>query len=104
MSPAADHFRNVFLIDFLLEQPVGAVLTVEAFFLFPELALQGEQFTVFQLGRPVQVVLPFGLLDFDLGLLDLLAEVAEPLDVLFLRLPACLEGIPLGPELGKLLL
>ena len=50
------------------------------------------ELAVLQLGGAVQVVLPLGLLDLDLGLLDLLAQLREPLHGVLLRLPPRLRA------------
>ena len=42
-----------------------------------QFALQIRQLAVLKLGGAIEIVLPLGLLDFDLGLLDLFSEAAQ---------------------------
>ena len=62
-GPAADDLGDVLLVHLLLDEPVCALLLRQALLLRLELAFEGGQLAVLQLGGPVQIVLPLGLLD-----------------------------------------
>ena len=104
VRPAGDHLGDVLLVHLFLDEPGGAVLLGQAFFLALQFAFQAVQLAVFQLRRPVQVIGAFRLLDFRLGLLDLRPQLAQVLDILLLRLPAGLQGVAFRFQLGQLLL
>ena len=76
-GPAADDFGDVLLVDLFLDEPRPALLARQARFRLLQLALEAGELAVLQLGGVVEVVLPLGLLDLDLGLLDLLAQLAR---------------------------
>ena len=101
-GPAADHLGDVFFVYFFFEQALAGLLLGQPRFFGLELALQLGQLAVFQLGGFVQIVLPLGLFDFDLGLFDLLAQPAQPLHAFFFGLPLGLEGVRFGLQIGHL--
>ena len=74
-GPAAHHFGDVLLVHFLLDEAAfGAVGRGARGFLL-QLAFEGHQLAVFQFGGAVEVVLALGVLDLDLDLLHLLAQL-----------------------------
>jgi hypothetical protein len=68
----------------------------------PQLLLQLHQGAVLQFCGAVQVVGAAGLLDLDLGLVDLPAQVGDLLQRLALAFPARAQGVPLLFQVGKL--
>ncbi len=102
--PAADHQRDVLFVDLFLEQSALPLFLGEVRFLGGELPFQPGQFAVAQLGDAVEIVRPLRLLDLLLGLFDLLPDLAEAADGVFLGLPLGLERVELSSLLGQLLL
>ena len=86
-GPAGDDLGDVLGVDLLLQQ--SPVLCRRFLLLrLAQLLLELHQRAVLQLGGAVQVVGAAGLLDLDLGLVDLLAQVGDVLERLALPLPA----------------
>ena len=69
-----------------------------------QLLLQLGDAAVLQLGGPVQVVLPLGLLQLGVGALQLLPELLHLADGVLLVLPLGLLGVELVPHIGQFLL
>ena len=82
---------------------VPALLLLEALLLAPQPALELRQPAVAQLGGPVEVVAPLGVLDLPAHLLELLAQRLELVDRLALGLPLRAHRVRLGPQVGELL-
>ena len=103
-GPAADDLGDVLLVDFFLDEPEGALLARQLLFLFLELAFQGGQLPVLQLGGPRVVAPVLGLLELLAGRFDCLAQIAEPLHRFFLGLPLGFQCLFLLGQVGQLLL
>ncbi len=73
-GPAADDLGDVLFVDFFLDQARGALFLREVFFLGLELAVQVVKLAELQLGGPGIIVGTLGLLDFNLGVFNLLAQ------------------------------
>ena len=67
-----------------------------------EAPFQLGQLAVAQLGGPVEVVGPLGLLGLVADLLQLLAQLLDPADGLAFGLPLGPHGVGLAPEVGQL--
>ncbi len=101
VRPPAHDLGDIFLVHFLFNEPGRALLVGKTVFFRLELAFQRVEGSILELGSPVEIVLALGQLDLGFGLLDLLAEVAQVLHGLFLRLPAGPERVAFGLQIGK---
>ena len=73
-GPAADDLGDVLLVHFFFDEAVGPLLLGQVFLLNLELTFQLVELAELQLGRLGIVIRTLGLLDLDLGLIDLLAQ------------------------------
>ena len=89
--PPRDDLGDVFLVDLFLDEPATAPGRQRRFRLL-QLALEGRQRAVLQLGGAREVARPHGLLDVDLRCLDALAQLPRPLDRRLLALPLLTQG------------
>ncbi|SPE30427.1 conserved hypothetical protein [Candidatus Sulfopaludibacter sp. SbA6] len=103
-GPAAHHFGDILLVHLFLDEPGLSLLLRKTVGVFLQLALQRSQLAVFQLGGAIEIVLPLRPLDFHLGLLHLLAKLAQAFDRVFLALPARGQGVGLGLEIRQFFL
>jgi hypothetical protein len=102
-GPPRHDQRDLVLRHDLAQQPSTAEALRELLLLGPELALQLGQQAVLQLGRPVEVVPPLGLLGLPADALDLLAQGLHALEPLPLRLPLGPHRVGLAPQVRELL-
>ena len=102
-GPPLDDAGDLLLGDLVPQQ--GALLArLGDLLLGLQFLFQLRDAAVLQLGGLVQVVLPLGLLQIGVGLLQLLPELLDLADGVFLVLPLGLFGVELVPQLGQLLL
>ena len=98
----ARHDAGDLLVGDAVPQQAGLLLFSGQFFFGGQLLLQLGQAAVFQLGGLVQVVLPLGLLDGGIGLLDLLPQGLHLADGVLLVFPLGLHLAELVLQLGQL--
>ena len=87
----------------LAQQAPQSLLGAELLLLGLQPPLQLGQLPVAELGGPVEVVGPLGLLRLPLDPLDLLPQRLHPLERLALGLPLGPHGVRFGPQVGQLL-
>ena len=73
-GPPAHDVGDVLFVDFFFEQAVAGAAGLERRLVGVQSRLQLAQLAVAQFGGPVEIVLPLGLFDLDLDLLDLRAQ------------------------------
>ena len=100
--PAADHARDLFFADRLMDQ--GQILVLQSSFLTCQLLLEAGQFPVLKPGGLIQVALLLGRFDPAVDLIDLLSQRAEIADCILLIIPLCLPGRELLVQVCQLLL
>ena len=100
-GPAGHDAGNLLVGHAVTQQAVLFLGSGDLFFLF-QLLLQLGQLAVLQLGGLVQVVLPLGLFDIGVGLLDLLPQGLHFADGVFLVFPLCLHAAELVLQFGQL--
>ena len=99
--PSADNLGNIFFVDFFFQQSGLPLFLRQPFFFLQQSPFEVRKLPELQLGGPIEVVLAFGLFDFDLGLLDLLSERSQPLNRLLLGLPPRFERVGLCLQVGQ---
>ncbi len=96
-GPAADHRRNLVLIDFFFQQP-GLILLFSQMLLFDsEFPLQTGQFPVTELRHAIEVVGPLRLLDVAFHLFDGFARLAQAGDGGLFRFPSGFQRLHAAP-------
>ena len=107
VGPAAHDFSNLLIGD-LIPQEAGPVVSslagLRLLFLLRQALLELRQAAVFQLGGPIEVVLPLGLFNIRVHRLQLLPQLLDALDGGFFILPPGLHRRKLGPHIRQLLL
>jgi len=101
-GPGRDDLGDLLLGDHLAQQPPAALLGRQLLLLGRQPPFQLGQLAVAQLGGPVQVVGPLGLLGLVADLLQLLAQLLDPADGLAFGLPLGPHGVGLAAEVGQL--
>ena len=100
-GPGRDDLGDLLLGDHLAQQP-PALLGGQLLLLGRQPPFQLGQLAVAQLGGPVQVVGPLGLLGLVADLLQLLAQLLDPADGPAFGLPLGPHGVGLAAEVGQL--
>src|SRR5262249_5640546 len=104
-GPAGDDLGDVLLVDLLLQQaPAAVVARGEARLVVREPLLELRELAVAELGDLVQIVLPLRLLDLELPLPDLSADLPGAGDRGLLPPPRGAERVRLLAQVGELLL
>ncbi len=103
-SPFGNNFSNIGFGHLLPQQRLTLSRLGRMRFGILKLALQFRELAIFQLSRPIQVVIPLGLLNFDIDPINLFFDRLNHIDALLLRLPLGAEGRLIFFEIGQFLI
>ena len=99
--PSANDLGDLFICYLVTEQSMLLIVISSSLSLF-QLFFQSRELAVLQLSSLVKVVAALSFGNVGVGVLNVLTELLETGDRVFLVFPACFHGVKLVTQLGKL--